>query len=305
MKILLTGCNGQLGKALIKTKPKQFDLIKADKSIMNFEKPDECGNIIDKIRPEFVINAAAYTNVDKAESEKNKVFQINTKAPEIISKSLNNYGGKLIQISTDYVFDGQKNNAYSPNDKKNPQNFYGYSKDQAEESLLEILKIKNRLMIIRTSWLIGPVGKNFLLTILKSLNKKNNLNIVNDQFGSITSTYSLSEVIWRLIYKNKIYSSKGLIFPKILHWCDEGILNWYELALAIRNYGLELELLNNPTQIIPISTKEYDFEAKRPLYSVLNCSATEKLLEIKKTYWRKSLFNIMKLISDKNNISSD
>ena len=305
MKILITGCDGQLGKALIRTKPKQFDLIKADKSIIDFEKSDECSKVIDKIRPEYVINTAAYTNVDKAESERNKAFQINTKAPEIISKSLNHYGGKLIQISTDYVFDGQKNSSYSPNDKKNPQNFYGYSKDQAEECLLKIFKKKNHLTILRTSWLISPVGNNFLLTILNLLNKKKNLNIVNDQFGSITSTYSLSEVIWRLIDKNNIYSSKGLIFPKLLHWCDEGKLNWYELALAIRDYGSELNLLKNPAQIIPISTRDYNFEAKRPLYSVLNCSATEKLLGIKKTYWRKSLFNIMKMISDKSIIASD
>ena len=305
MKILITGCNGQLGKALIRTKPKQFDLIKADKSMIDFEKPEECSKVIDKIRPEFVINTAAYTNVDKAESEKNKAFQINTKAPEIISKSLKLYGGKLIQISTDYVFDGQKKLSYSPNDKKNPQNFYGHSKDQAEERLLKILKKKNHLIILRTSWLIGPIGKNFLLTILSLLNKKKNLNIVNDQYGSMTSTYSLSDIIWRLIDKNNMYSSKGLIFPKLHHWCDEGKLNWYELALAIREYGLELNLLNNPAQLIPISSKEYNFEAKRPLYSVLDCSATEKLLGIKKTYWRKSLFNIMKMISDKSIIASD
>ena len=305
MKILITGCNGQLGKALIKTKPKQFDLIKADKSIINFENPEQCSDVIEKIKPDFVINAAAYTNVDKAESERNKAFQINTKAPEIISKSLDHYGGKLIQISTDYVFDGKKNSSYSTNDKKNPQNFYGYSKDQAEEKLLKIFKEKNRLIILRTSWLIGPVGKNFLLTILKLLNKKENLNIVNDQFGSITSTYSLSEVIWRLIDKNNMYSSKGLKFPELLHWCDDGKLNWYDLALAIRDFGLELELLKNPAQIIPISSKEYNFKAYRPLFSVLNCANTEKLLGIKKTYWRKSLFNIMKMISDKNINFSD
>ncbi len=300
MKILITGCNGQLGKALIETKPNKFNLIKADKSIIDFENPVECREVIEKIRPEFVINAAAYTNVDKAESEKNKVFQINLKAPEIIYKSLDQYGGKLIQISTDYVFDGQKISSYTTKDKKNPQNVYGQSKDQAEESLLNISQKKNRLTILRTSWLIGPVGKNFLLTILRLLNKEESINVVNDQYGSITTTYSLSKIIWRLIDKNNICSSKDLMFPKLLHWCDEGKLSWYELALAIRDFGLELKLLNNPAKIIPINTKDYNFAAKRPPYSVLDCSATEKLLGIKKTPWRKSLLNIMRIIAEKN-----
>jgi len=297
MKVLLTGSTGQLGQAIIESKPKRIDLISTNRHNLNLKNPKECFKIIEKIKPEWVINSGAYTNVDKAETEEELTFKINYKAPEAIAYALKKYGGKLIQISTDYVFNGEKSSEYKINDIQSPINIYGKSKYLAEKTITDILQEKNQLMIIRTSWLISPVGKNFLLTILNLLKNGKNINVVNDQIGAITSTFSLSSVIWKLIEKNNNYSFKNKEFPKFFHWSDKGNLTWYDLALAIRKISKEIGIIENSGEINPISTEEYKYNAKRPKYSVLNCEETEKILNTKAIEWEKSLLKILNHLS--------
>lgn len=300
MKILLTGSNGQLGKAIIESKPKKFDLISTNRSSFDLENIGECTAIIKDLKPQWVINTAAYTNVDKAESEEKLVYKVNYQAPEGISHVIDSYGGKLMQISTDYVFNGENNHEYKTSYKKSPINIYGKSKDLAEQSISKILRKDNQLIILRTSWLISPFGKNFLLTILNLLNTKDKIEVVDDQFGSPTSTFSLSEIIWKLIEKNNESSLINRKLPNVFHWSEEGTISWYELALAIKKISQELNLIKNPADILPISSKEYRFKAERPLYSVLDCKDTEKLLKIKRPNWESSVKKILKYISENN-----
>ena len=296
MKILLTGGTGQLGKSIIKLKPLNVDLIAPDRSKFNLAETESCIKFVREEKPDWIINCGAFTNVDKAESEKEKVLLINHEAPKNFSKVLSDYGGKLLHISTDYVFDGLKNEPYLTNDKVNPQNIYGYSKALAEQSIKEILLEKNSYSILRTSWVVSPNGNNFLLTMIKLMNRDNDIKVVNDQLGSMTSTFNLAKCCWKLISVNEEYTLKDLEFPPIQHWCDEGILSWYQLALEIRRITKEIGLLQNPSKITPISTTYYKFIAKRPKYSVLSCSETEMLLKIKRIYWKHSLYNILNAI---------
>ena len=296
MKILLTGGSGQLGKSIIKLKPLNVDLIAPDRSKLDLSKTESCIKFVREEKPDWIINCGAFTNVDKAESEKEKVFLINHEAPKNFSKVLSDYGGKLLHISSDYVFDGSKNKPYLTNDKVNPQNIYGYSKALAEQSIKEILLEKNSYSILRTSWVVSPIGNNFLLTMIKLMNKDNDIRVVNDQLGSMTSTLNLANSCWQLINVNKKYTLKDLVFPPIQHWCDEGIISWYQLGIEIRRIVQKKGLLKNPAKIIPILSNDYKFIAKRPKYSVLDCTDTEKLLKIKRTYWKDSLYNILNVI---------
>ena len=296
MKILLTGGSGQLGKSIIKLKPLNVDLIAPDRSKLDLSKTESCIKFVREEKPDWIINCGAFTNVDKAESEKEKVFLINHEAPKNFSKVLSDYGGKLLHISSDYVFDGCKNKPYLTNDKVNPQNIYGYSKALAEQSIKEILLEKNSYSILRTSWVVSPIGNNFLLTMIKLMNKDNDIRVVNDQLGSMTSTINLANSCWQLINVNKKYTLKDLVFPPIQHWCDEGIISWYQLGIEIRRIVQKKGLLKNPAKIIPILSNDYKFIAKRPKYSVLDCTDTEKLLKIKRTYWKDSLYNILNVI---------
>ncbi len=293
MRVLLTGSTGQLGQAIIKSKPKEINLISTNRDNFNLENPKECFEVIEKIRPDWVINSGAYTNVDRAESEEELTLKVNYKAPEAIAYALNKHGGKLMQISTDYVFNGKKDCAYKVNDIRNPVNTYGESKYLAENAISNILPDKNQHIIIRTSWLISPIGKNFLLTILNLLKNGKSINVVNDQIGSITSTFSLSKTIWQLLEKNNNYSFKNKELPKVFHWCDKGSLSWYELALSISRISQEIGILENPGKINAISTKRYKFKAKRPKYSVLNCEVTENILATKRIEWEESLLKIL------------
>ena len=297
MRVLLTGSSGQLGKAIQNTIPYEVDMFVPNRNNLNLEDAKDCYEIIKKIKPDWVINSGAYTNVEEAETNKELTLKINSQAPEAFAYALKKYGGKLMQISTDYVFNGEKDIPYEVHDNHDPINFYGKSKSLAEESIRNILTGDNKLNILRTSWLISPTGKNFLLTIMKLLENKKNINVVNDQIGCLTSTFSLSKIIWQLIKKNENYSNIGKIFPTTFHWAENGEITWYQLASKIREICKELKIIDNPSRIFPISTNEYPFKAKRPKYSVLNCKDTEIILDVKRVKWEKSIKKIINEIA--------
>ena len=300
MRILLIGSTGQLGQALINSFPKDYTLISKNRSEFNLTKTLQFSKIIDEENPDWIINAGAYTNVENAEKESKLAYEINFKGVESLSKVLIKKDIKLLHLSTDYVFDGKKNYPYKTNDVKNPQNLYGLSKSLGEDSIVHAFSNKNQSIILRTSWLIGPLGKNFLLTILNLLKTKNELKIVNDQFGSMTNTFSLSKVIWALIEKNNLYSSKNKIFPNIHHWCDQGVISWFDLALCIKKISLEIGLLKSSAKIIPVSTSYFNFKAARPKYSVLDCTDTRNLISMNQKYWKESLFEILNSLKIRN-----
>ena len=300
MKILLTGSNGQLGHAIRNTKPsflgeEKIDLLTMTRKELDLANPEKCKQIINQIKPDWVINAAAYTAVDAAEDNKELAMTINGKAPKAIAEALLTTGGKLIQISTDFVFDGRTGSPIKTNHERNPLNAYGRSKAAAEEYLEERMIPHEKCVIIRTSWLMSHVGENFALTIVKLHKELENFSVVSDQVGSPTTTYSLSKACWKLLERN--VSGKEL--PAILHWCDAGAASWYDIAIAIGELGEELGIINKKANVNSISTSDYLTKATRPGYSILDCFNSRAILELEPLNWRVSLKEIMENLARK------
>ena len=289
MKVLLTGSTGQLGKTLILVKPNNIKLMKVSSADFNLLDYKSCEEFILSHKPDWVINAAAYTAVDKAESESELAFEINTRSPEKLAKTLSTYGGKMLYVSTDFVFDGKNDKPYKFDHVHNPLSIYGKSKSLGERKCLSI----GNSYILRTSWVYSPFNKNFLLTILNLQKKfaKNNqpLKIVHDQIGSPTNTFGLANVCWLLL--NKINSERSN--QKIFHWSDKGQISWYEFARKISLFGKEMGLLTDKVDIFKINASDFKADAVRPSYSVLDCTDTENFLNVKQQNWEIELRKVM------------
>ena len=289
MKILLVGSSGQLGKSIVHKSPKNVELLIPSRMEFNLKNGIECYKYIISNKPDWVINSGAYTNVDLAEEEENLAYAINSEGPQFIAKALNGTGGKLLQISTDYVFNGEQNTPYLPNQSLSPINTYGKTKAKAESFLSEILVEENQLSILRTSWLISKRGKNFATKIIHLNDEKEELNVVCDQIGSPTCTKSLANAIWKLIEVNEDYSNLGKIFPRISQFTDDGIASWYDVAIAISEIAFKNGLIKKMAHIKPIVSSQYPTKALRPSYSVLETNLTKKILKLKNLNWRDSL----------------
>lgn len=252
-KYLITGGNGQLGTDIIleleARKIKSYYAPNID--ILDITNKENVDDVISKYKPNIILHCAAYTNVDKAEDEKDLCYNINVNGTKNIIEASKKINSKLIYISTDYVFDGSKEGYYETYDKGNPINYYGKTKYLGE---LEVLKyIKS--FVVRVSWLYGINGNNFVKTMLKLAENNNKLRIINDQFGSPTYTPDLAKFLLDISNTDKY---------GIYHATNSGITNWYEFAQTIfklNNINIELE---------PITTKEYKTNAKRPLNSKLS-----------------------------------
>ena len=298
MKVLITGSDGQLGRALIQFKPKDSQIYAMNRSNFDMFDIPSCLKIINSINPDWIINCGAYTNVDLAESDKDTVMKVNFHAPKAFAEEIKKLGGNFLQISTDYVFDGKKEikTPYQINEKRSPLGIYGISKAYAEEALEEIFQDSYQAVILRTSWLVGPVGKNFIFTILNLISENKEIKVVNDQIGCLTSTFSLANICWKIIYLKKYKFIFGQKSHRILHWQDNGETNWYEIALTIGNLSKEIGLLKSNPKIIPIKTSEYPSLAKRPSYSVLDTKLTKSLLNYEGRYWEITLKEVLEKI---------
>lgn len=273
--ILVTGGDGQLARC-IKDVSELYDDLKF--IFTNSKSLDVCNlNEIERFfksnKIDYCINCAAYTAVDKAEDDVKKAYEINASGPKNLALFCKTYKIVLIHISTDFVFDGKKNKPYLETETPNPLNVYGKSKLQGE---LEIQQILNRHFIIRTSWLYSEYGNNFIKTMLRLAETRNEISVVNDQMGSPTYAGDLAKVILQLIIsKTKEYG--------IYHYSNLGELSWFDFAKAI------FEISNKNVNLLPITTADYDTAAKRPNYSVLDKSKIVTKLNISVPSWIDSL----------------
>lgn len=294
MKILLTGVNGQLGEELSKTCPKSYQLIKTNRKNLDLSIPEKCYQLVLEIKPDWIINSGAYTAVDNAESDKETAYRVNADAPRGFSEALNKTGGRMLQLSTDFIFSGENTKFHKTTDLPNPINYYGFSKFCGERHVLS--NPKN--IILRTSWVYGIKGKNFLNTILnlndKMISLDKNLNIVSDQIGSPTSVKSLANICWRTIDKCTNSESN----PSILHWRNSGAISWFDFANAIIDIAYENKIIRKKVKIYPIFTEDYPCPTLRPKFSVLDTSSTENFLGVKTIYWRTELEKILESHQD-------
>jgi len=284
-KILVTGGNGQLGKELrefssLHTGLEFVFLSREDLPIHQFEL---VRNYFNTLKPAYCINCAAYTAVDKAESEKDLAFLINGEAVGVLAAVCKEHNTKFIHISTDYVFNGEAAYPYTESFPTDPVNVYGASKLEGEKQAMEL---NPDSIIIRTSWLYSSLGKNFVRTMIQLMNEKDQIKVVKDQLGSPTNAADLAEAIFNIIglCHLQIYDWS----PGIYNFSNEGIISWYDLAKAIK------EITDSPTVVKPISTAEYPTPAKRPAYSGLDKTKIQKTFGIQLKDWEVSLKNCIK-----------
>ena len=274
-KILVTGSNGQLGKELQKLSPgfSSVEFIfpgREDLPIHHFEMVRHYFSIY---KPAFLINCAAYTAVDRAESEKDLAFQVNGEAPGVLAAICRENNCRFIHISTDYVFDGTATVPYKEDSLANPQSVYGASKLEGEK---QAMQFNPDSIIIRTSWVYSEYGKNFVRTMLKLMSEKQEINVVNDQLGSPTYAADLATAILQII-------SSGIWMPGIYHYANTGIITWYDFAVAIK------EQTGSACRVNPILTSQYPTPAKRPAYSVLDTTKVESVFGLQLKDWKQSL----------------
>lgn len=277
--ILVTGSNGQLGKEL-RLILNSNDAIFGDKSNCDITNIAQIEEIINENNLKYIINCAAYTAVDKAESESDEAFLINQQGPKNLAKLAVKYQIKLVHISTDYVFDGQLNRPFTEEDQTSPLNIYGKSKLAGE---IEILKSECQGIIIRTSWLYSQFGNNFVKSMIRLGQSREKLNIVADQVGSPTNAKDLAQAIVKII--PQLNNSLELEDKncKIYHYSNEGVASWYDFACSIFEY----KKIN--CSVSPIETSEYPLAAERPLYSVLNKKCIRTRFGLTISHWRESL----------------
>ncbi len=303
MKVLLTGAAGQLGQALRQQAPAGIDLIATSRGggeglvALDLADAEACRAAVLELKPDWVLNGGAYTAVDKAESEPELALAVNGGAPRAFAEALLQTGGRLLQVSTDFVFNGQQGSPYRPEQARDPLGAYGRTKAAGEEAVEAVLGGSGRGVILRTSWVMGPVGKNFALTMLRLHRERGasgqTLGVVEDQVGCPTSTHTLAAACWRVIATTD--TTAGL--PAVLHWSDAGAASWYDVAVAVGELAQELGLLQQPAPVNPLTTAEYPLPAQRPSYSLLDCSSSRKALQLAPTPWRQALRQLLEAVA--------
>jgi dTDP-4-dehydrorhamnose reductase len=283
MKVLITGAAGQVGQALTRTAPAGVDAFAASRRELNIADALGVSEFVNAHRPDLIINAAAYTAVDKAESEPGEARAGNESGPRHLAAAAGRSGARMIHISTDFVFNGASSTPYLPGDRPAPLGVYGASKLAGETAVLEALP--ERALVLRTAWLYASAGKNFLLTMLRLMREKGSVRVVADQIGTPTAAESVARTIWALARQPALHG--------IYHWTDAGVASWYDFAVAIAEEGLGQGLLTQAAEVIPIMTAEYPTPAQRPRFSVLDTRSTREAIGGAAPHWRASLRRVL------------
>ncbi len=293
-KILLTGVNGQVGHAL-KTKLAEYEVIALSREQLDLTKTHDIRRIVREIKPTLIINPAAYTAVDKAETEPELAYAINATASRILAEEAARLNADIIYFSTDYVYDGTKTSPYVETDEVNPVSVYGKSKWAGEEAIRQIALPH---LILRTSWVYGAYGKNFLKTILRLATEREELRIVGDQFGAPTSSESIADAVVKLV---NVWQPEHENQTGIVHFTNAGETSWHGFSCEIVNqYNALLAdkdwpaLKANVDSIAAITTADYPTPAARPAHSCLNNSKLKEVFGIELPCWQAALQQVMR-----------
>lgn len=288
MKILITGAQGQVGKELAQiANEKGFDVVAASRADLDITQAQSVENYITQCQPDIVINAAAHTAVDKAESEQDLAFAINRDGAKNIANACKKQNIPLLHISTDYVFDGTKSEPYSEDDTVSPLGIYGESKWQGEEAIRKNL---NDYLILRVAWVFGAQGNNFVKTMMRLGNDRDELNVVADQFGGPSPAKNIAHTLINLAEQ---YQTDNTLAWGTYHYCGNLKTTWYDFAKEIFKQAFELGLLNKKVKVNPITTEEYPTAAERPGNSMLDCSKLKTTFGIEMPEWKEALKQVL------------
>lgn len=276
LKIVVTGANGQLGRELSQWTTETAEIIGLSRSELDITSLPACRNLFALHRPDVVIHCAAYTAVDKAESEPDEAFRVNAAATRNVAVAAREIGAKLCYISTDYVFDGNSTVPYNEYDQINPQTVYGKSKYAGEQA---VQTLHDRFYIVRTSWVYGKYGNNFVKTMLKMAGERDKLKVVADQIGSPTYTYDLAAFLLELVQTD---------YYGIYHASNSGICSWFEFANAI------FEDSGTTILVEPCTTADFPRPAPRPAFSVMDQTAIRSNGLNMLRPWREALNHYLK-----------
>lgn len=295
MKIVITGKNGQVGSDLFSSLSGIGEVFALNREDCDLNSLDQINRKIDQYKPDIIINAAAYTNVDRAEAEPELAFSINSHAPEILAKKSSELNIPIIHFSTDYIFDGLKEGSYSENDKALPLSIYGKSKWLGEEA---VRQFNPKHLILRTSWVFSKNGRNFLRTIMRLSQEKDKLNVVNDQIGAPTSVSVISAAVLKMIVS--INENKNLYGT--YHLTCNGETTWYKYSKEIIKYLNSLGITTKLTydSILPmINLGQNTLRAERPLNSRLNTEKIQKTFNLEFPFWKDEVERVIREIVSK------
>lgn len=284
MKVLIAGSNGQLGRALQATAPRDVIVIAPPEAEFDITDAERVTAVCTAAAPDMVINAAAYTAVDKAETDEAIARVVNVNAVGVLAAAARTSGAQFVHVSTDFIFDGTAHRAYPPDSAPNPLGVYGRTKLDGEAAAAEF---HGRPLIVRTAWVYSAHGNNFVRTMLRLMAERDGVRVVDDQIGTPTHAASLARALWAL---------SGAGHHGVWHWTDAGVASWYDFAVAIQEEALAAGLLHNSVPIVPIRTEAYPTAARRPPFSVLDKSATWAVTGIAR-HWRDELRDCLKEIA--------
>jgi dTDP-4-dehydrorhamnose reductase len=277
-RLVLVGAGGMLGSMVARLVPAEYELIPCTRFDLDLTDPTQVEETLRRLAPAVIINCAAFTNVDACETQEALATRVNGDGPGHLARTAHRLGAALLHVSTDYVFDGQKGRPYGEDDPPNPRSAYGRSKRAGEEAILA--SGLERWFIVRTSWLYGPGGKNFVETILRLAQEREELRVVADQIGTPTYSEDLAAAIFRLLPTDAF---------GIYHVSGQGECSWYEFACEIVAQFVQRGGRVRVKKIVPISTAEYPLPAARPAYSVFAKDKYEATVGVALPPWRESL----------------
>lgn len=291
MKILVTGKGGQLAWELEKSLPAHCQLISLGIQELDITDAAAVNAIFALHQPDVLINAAAYTAVDKAETDHVLAYAVNDTGAKNLALACKANQCRMLHVSTDFVFDGSKTTPYQTNDVAKPLGVYGASKLAGDIAVQQILPSS---VIVRTAWVYSVNGNNFVKTMLRLMAEKPQLGIVYDQVGTPTWAAGLAQWLWAIVEKPQVSG--------MYHWTDAGIASWYDFAVAIQELAIEKGMLDNPIAIRPIPASAYPTPAKRPSFSVIDKSTAEKAADMLTIHWRKQLSAMMDELKAKSRV---
>jgi dTDP-4-dehydrorhamnose reductase len=285
MKALVIGAGGQLATELLAAPPAGWEVEPISEIELDIRDLAAVRTAVSRSTPDLILNAAAYTAVDRAESESDIAWAVNRDGAAHLAMAAVEVGARFAHVSTDYVFDGQSSRAYRPDDAPAPRTVYGASKLAGEIAVQEVAP---DALILRTAWVYSPYGGNFLKTMLRAMGEKGEVRVVTDQIGTPTSAATLAEALWGLCQAG----AKG-----VYHHTDAGVASWYDFAQAIAEDAPGAGLLKTQPKVLPIRTEEYPTPARRPAFSLLDKTSTWAILGRPSPHWRSAMRAVLKRLA--------